>query len=101
MQATGGSEDKVRELLDSDHSGLYTARERAVIAYALELARTATVSDETFQRLARHFPDEGDLVEIHMAAALPNITNRVNNPFQTDLEEGVTPVPAMEPSSST
>ncbi len=26
-----------------------------------------------------------------MAAALPNITNRVNNPFRTDLEPGVKP----------
>ncbi len=25
-----------------------------------------------------------------MAAALPNISNRVNNPFRTDLEQGVT-----------
>ena len=51
------------------------------------------MSDETFAELARHFPDPDALVEIHMAAALPNITNRVNNPFQTDLDAGVAPVP--------
>ncbi|WP_276129505.1 hypothetical protein [Rubrobacter indicoceani] len=36
-----------------------------------------------------HFPAEEDLVEIHMAAALPNITNRVNHPLEVELEEGI------------
>lgn len=47
------------------------------------------MSDERFQNLQRHFPEPAQLVEVHMAAALPNITNRVNNPFRTDLEPGV------------
>jgi alkylhydroperoxidase family enzyme len=89
VQATGGTEEKARHLLHSGESGAYSDVERAVIAYALELARTATVSDATFAALARHFPSEADRVEIHMAAALPNITNRVNNPLETDLEQGV------------
>ncbi len=49
------------------------------------------MSDDQFQSLRRHFPEPEQLVEVHMAAALPNITNRVNNPFRTDLEQGVTP----------
>jgi alkylhydroperoxidase family enzyme len=61
-----------------------------VIAYAVELARMATITQETFDRLRAHLPDAADFVEVHMAAALPNLTNRVNNPFQTDLEPGVT-----------
>ena len=91
MQATGGTAEKAAHLLHSGDSDLYSDVERAVIAYALELARTATVSDTTYTALARHFPSPADLVEIHMAAALPNITNRVNSPLATDLEEGVTP----------
>jgi alkylhydroperoxidase family enzyme len=39
--------------------------------------------------LKSHFPSESDLVEIHMAAALPNITNRVNNPLNIEIEEGI------------
>jgi alkylhydroperoxidase family enzyme len=50
------------------------------------------VSEETFQNLKKHFPSEPDLVEIHMAAALPNITNRVNNPLDIGLEEGIKPI---------
>ncbi len=91
MEATGGTEDKARHLLHSEESALYNETEKAVVTYALELARTANISGATFQRLARHFPKLADLVEIHMAAALPNITNRVNNPFLTDLEPGVKP----------
>jgi len=77
--------------LHSEGSDLLNEKEKAVVAYAQELALTATISDETFERLARHFSTPEELVEIHMAAALPNITNRVNNPFQTDLEPGVNP----------
>lgn len=51
------------------------------------------MSDDTFAELARHFPDPADQVEIHMAAALPNITNRVNNAFQVELDAGVAPLP--------
>jgi alkylhydroperoxidase family enzyme len=91
VQATGGTEEKARHLLHAGESQAYTDVERAVIAYALELARTATVSDATFAALARHFPSQADRVEIHMAAALPNITNRVNSPLATELEEGVSP----------
>jgi alkylhydroperoxidase family enzyme len=80
-------------LEEHPEDGLYDEREQAVLAYSRELARNATVSEETFEALRRHFPDEAALVEIHMAAALPNITNRVNNPFATDLEEGVKPAP--------
>lgn len=68
-----------------------------MIAYAVELARMATVTQETFDRLRVHLPDDADFVEVHMAAALPNLTNRVNNPFQTDLEPGVL---AFRPESS-
>ena len=71
----------------SGESDLYDEREKAVIAYARELARDATVSEATFEELRRHFPSEPDLVEIHMAATLPNLTNRVNNPFEIELEE--------------
>ncbi len=75
--------------MHSEDSDLYTDKEKAVIAYAKELAQRADVSDERFQNLRRHFPEPAQLVEVHMAAALPNITNRVNNPFRTDLEPGV------------
>lgn len=78
----------------SGESDLYDEREKAVIAYARELTRDATVSEETFEELRRHFPSEPDIVEIHMAAVLPNLTNRVNNPFEIELEED------MEPAST-
>lgn len=52
------------------------------------------MSEATFEELRRHFPSAPDLVEIHMAAVLPNVTNRVNNPLDVELEEGVEPAPA-------
>jgi len=55
----------------------FSAPERAAIAYARELTRTAAAAS-TRERLAAHFNDE-QIVEITMVAATANWTNRFNN----------------------
>lgn len=42
VQATGGTEEKARHLSHSEDSDLYTDKEKAVIAYAKELAQGQT-----------------------------------------------------------
>lgn len=47
------------------------------------MARVAYVTDETAAPEAKAVFDQAQ-----SGATLPNITNRLNNPFVTDLEEG-------------
>jgi len=55
----------------------FSAAERAAIAYARDLTRTATAA-ESREALFAHFTEE-QIVEITLVAALANFTNRFNN----------------------
>ena len=61
-------------------SPLYSARERAALAYAEEATRAKRVSDETFAELHRHF-GEREIVEITWLNALENYYNLLNIPL--------------------
>jgi uncharacterized peroxidase-related enzyme len=72
----GITEDELRALqTEQDHA--FSEPERAAIAYARELTRTAE-ADESRDRLFEHFTNE-QIVEITLAAAMANFTNRFNN----------------------
>ena len=72
----GISEDEIRSLqTQQDHS--FAPAEKAAIQYARELTQTADGSD-TREALYEHFNDE-QIVEITLAAAMANFTNRFNN----------------------
>lgn len=68
-------------LFDAEPSALFTKEEKAAIAYALEATRDVQVSDATFARLARHFPDPKQQVELGVAVAFANFNNRMTDPF--------------------
>ncbi len=58
---------------------------------AIELGEKVTLNTarhegDLFTRLRRHFSDQ-EIVELAMAAALWNLTNRLNETFHTPLEE--------------
>lgn len=72
----GVTEDEIRALQASDDKPFSTA-ERAAIAYARDLTRTATAA-ESREALFAHFTEE-QIVEITLVAALANFTNRFNN----------------------
>ena len=80
----GISEDELRALqTEQDH--LFSEAERAAIRYARELTQTADVQ-ETRDTLLEHFNDE-QVVEITLAAAMANFTNRFNNGLGLKPEE--------------
>jgi len=72
----GVTEDEMRAL-QAGQDGAFSAPERAAIAYARELTRTADAA-QTRDALHEHYHDE-QIVEITLIAALANFTNRFNN----------------------
>jgi len=64
-------------LLHAEQDGGFSAAERAAIAYARELTRTADAA-QTRAALGEYFSDE-QIVEITLIAAMANFTNRFNN----------------------
>jgi uncharacterized peroxidase-related enzyme len=72
----GITEEELRALqTEQDHA--FSEPERAAIAYARELTRTAD-AEESHERLFEHFTNE-QIVEITLVAAMANFTNRFNN----------------------
>lgn len=69
----------------ADASDLFTDEEKAVIAGAMELTRTATLSEAMFERLRAYFDDRA-LVELVINTSIANLNNRVTDSFVADLE---------------
>jgi uncharacterized peroxidase-related enzyme len=80
----GISEDELTALhVEQDHG--FSPPERAAIAYARELTRTADAAD-TRDALYDHFSDE-QIVEITLIVAMANFTNSFNNGLGLKPEE--------------
>jgi uncharacterized peroxidase-related enzyme len=75
----GITDDDLRALQAGDEKP-FSAAERAAIAYARDLTRTAKAT-ESREALFAHFTQE-QIVEITLVAAIANFTNRFNNGLQ-------------------
>lgn len=76
----------VEAITNADPSPLFTEQEKAVVAAAIELTKRVELSNEGFDRLARHL-DELQLVELVVAIGVANLNNRVTDAFWADVEE--------------
>ena len=76
----------IEAIESADASPLFTNEEKATIAASLELTRTATLSDATFQRV-RPFFDDRALIELVVNTSIANLNNRVTDAFVSDLED--------------
>ena len=72
----GLSDDEIAAIREERDAG-FSEAERAALAYARELARTANAA-ATRDALRGHFTDE-QVVEITLVIAMANFTNRFNN----------------------
>jgi alkylhydroperoxidase family enzyme len=76
-------------LLASDaykESPLFTAKEKAVVAWAEAMTRNTARRDKAlWDELKRHCTDV-EIVEVSVASAMFNMINRLNDSFWTDLE---------------
>ncbi|HLN12485.1 MAG TPA: carboxymuconolactone decarboxylase family protein, partial [bacterium] len=73
--------EKFDALPDYRTSPLFSARERAALAYAEEATRHKRVSDATFEELRRHC-SESEIVEITWVNAVENYYNLINLPLE-------------------
>jgi alkylhydroperoxidase family enzyme len=84
-RALGVTQEMVDAIPNVDASLLFTDEEKAVVAAATELTKTAKLSDATFERLRRFF-DERQLVELVINTSIANLNNRVTDAFAADIE---------------
>ena len=71
---------------NADTSRLFTEQEKAAIAMAIELPKKVELSNEAFDRAAKHF-DERQLVELVVNVGVANLNNRLSDAFWADIEE--------------
>ena len=72
--------EKYDALLQYETSDVFSARERAALAYVEEATHTKTVSDATFDTLQVHF-DDRIIAEITWLNAMENYYNLLNRPL--------------------
>jgi len=75
--------DRISALPTYETSNLFTEQEKAALAYVEEATRSKRVSDETFNRLKRHFSDV-EIAEITILNAIENYYNLINIPLEID-----------------
>lgn len=72
--------EKINAVAEYQTSPLFTDRERAAIAYADEVTRRKSPSDETFGTLRKHFADS-EIAELTVFIALVHFMNLQNVPL--------------------
>lgn len=77
---------KYEALLQYETSDVFSARERAALAYVEEATREKAVSDATFERLAAHFSDR-EIAQITWLNATENYYNLMNRPLNIGSDE--------------
>lgn len=75
--------EKFNALSEYRTSPLFSARERAALAYAEEATRNKRVSDATFEELRKHF-SEWEIMEITWVNAVENYFNLINLPLEIE-----------------
>ncbi|MFQ5881209.1 MAG: carboxymuconolactone decarboxylase family protein [Candidatus Methylomirabilales bacterium] len=65
---------------------MYSELERLVLRFAEDLTKKARTDEAVFQGLRNHLSEQ-ELVELHFAVGIANLTNRFNDSLLTDLEQ--------------
>ena len=80
----GVTEDQIAAIDEFQSSDHFDETEKAVLRYAVELTKTATVSPDTVAALKRSL-SETELVTLAATVALANFTNRFNHGLDIEL----------------
>jgi AhpD family alkylhydroperoxidase len=85
LRAAGETEQRLYMIAAWREASLYTARERAALAYAeaLTVLEKEGVSDEIYNAALNEFGQQ-DLIDLTLAIATINTWNRLNIAFRTD-----------------
>jgi AhpD family alkylhydroperoxidase len=79
----GGSLKKFKKLARYREDPVFSAAERAALAYVEEVSQTKTAGDATFADLRLHFSDQ-QIAEITLLNALENYYNLINRPLEIE-----------------
>lgn len=66
-------------------SELFGEREKAALDLAERMTRNEPVDDELWATLSRHFPDEGEVIELVACIAAFNAFNRMANVLRVEI----------------
>ncbi len=80
----GATDAQIAEIDDYVRSNAFSDHEKAVLAYAEQLTKTATVDPKTVAKL-KEFLDDTQLVTLAATVALANFTNRINHGLDIEL----------------
>jgi alkylhydroperoxidase family enzyme len=75
--------EKLDRVSEYRTSPLFSARERAALAFVEEATRSKRVASAVFDELRRHFADQ-EIVEITWVNAVENYFNLVNLPLEIE-----------------
>ena len=78
--------DKFYDLLNFKVSDKYDEREKAMLAYVMEMTHNIIVSDEVYNYLKKYFSDE-EIIEITYISASENYLNRLIKPLNIGSDE--------------
>lgn len=96
-RSKGISFEKLDAIADYARSPLFTAAERAALAFAEEMCRTPVeVPDAVFDELKRHF-SETQIVDLTAAIAVENLRARFNRALEIP-SDGLCRLPADHPA---
>ncbi|MGY1435365.1 carboxymuconolactone decarboxylase family protein [Streptomyces reniochalinae] len=79
---SGESQDRLDQLPVWEESELFTARERAALAYTEAVTRQVRVADALWQEVCERFPDEAERGHLVAQVALINAFNRLGVPLE-------------------
>lgn len=85
LRVGGETEQRIYCLSAWREMNLYTARERAALAWAeaVTVLKENEVSDDVYNEARQHFSEE-ELVDLTLAVAVINSWNRINVAFRTE-----------------
>ncbi|HEY2934892.1 MAG TPA: carboxymuconolactone decarboxylase family protein [Acidobacteriota bacterium] len=83
----GLTDEKLEALDDFENSDLFNDLEKLVLQYAEDLTRDVKTERKVLEALKEHLSPQ-ELVELNATVGLANLTNRFNESFGTELEEG-------------
>lgn len=80
----GASDEQLAAIGDYVRSPLFNEREKAILAYAEQLTKTAHVDAKTVAKV-KEFLNDTQLVTLAATVALANFTNRINHGLDIEL----------------
>ena len=85
-RAEGLTEEKIAHLADDPlPDGVFEPWEAAIVRYAQRSACNATITNELYEELERHFPVE-KMIQICFVVGLAGMTNRFHKTFLTTVD---------------